>query len=162
MRRVCSNHAMEWSEGCSTEEARSSAFGINGHRSMYPSVDKCPLIVSRLPKQRASPQVRNVEVPLSVCRSSVIVRLSVASRQRYTGKRFSSQSFRAQTTQATSHLAFATAMASGWFQWSEKEPGTENVKWKVADCKMCLLTQGKRGLKPSCCARHRSLLRYSA
>ena len=33
-------------------------------------------------------------------------------------------------------------MASGWFQWSEKEPGTENVKWKVADCKMCLLTQG--------------------
>ena len=71
MRRVCSNHTMECSEGCSTDDARSSAFGINGHRSMYPSVDKCPLILSRLPKQRVSPQVRNVEVPLAVCRSSV-------------------------------------------------------------------------------------------
>ena len=152
---------MEWSEGCSTEEARSSAFGINGHRSMHPSVDKCSLILTRFPKQRVSPQVRNVVVP-SVCRSSVYDRVSVASRQRYTGKRFSSQSFRAQTTQATSHLVLATAMASGWFQWSEQEPGTEYVKWKVADCKMCLLTQGKRGLKPSCCAHHRSLLRYSA
>ena len=85
MRRVCSNHTMEWFEGCSTEDARSSAFGINGQRSMYPSVDKCSLILSRFPKQRESPQVRNVEVPQSVCRSSDTVRLSVASRQRCTG-----------------------------------------------------------------------------
>ena len=84
MRRVCSSHAMERSAGCSTEEARSSAFGINGRRSMYPSVDKCSLILSRLPKQRVSPRVRNVEAPLGVCWSSVYVRLSVASRHRYT------------------------------------------------------------------------------
>eukprot|EP00959_Pyramimonas_sp_CCMP1952_P332096 6953889-Pyramimonas_sp.AAC.1 len=53
-------------------------------------------------------------------------------------------------------------MASGRFQWSDEEPGAENVKWKVADCKMCLLTLGNRGLKPSFCARHRSLSRCSA
>ncbi len=53
-------------------------------------------------------------------------------------------------------------MASGWFQWSEKEPGTENVKWKVPGCKVRRFTQGSKGLKPSCCARHNGLLRNSA
>ena len=101
-------------------------------------------MTARLPKHTVSPHVKSLEVPLSVCRSCVKVRCSVASRQRYTQKRFSSQSFRAQTTQATSHLVLAVAMASGWFQWREKEPGTENVKWKVADCKMCRFTQGRR------------------
>ena len=42
------------------------------------------------------------------------------------------------------------------------EPTRLDISDKVAACKMCLLTQGDRGLKPSCCARRRSLLRYSA
>ena len=90
MRLVCSSHAMEWSAGCRTEEAKSSAFGIKGRRSMYPSVDRCSLIKARLPKQGVSPQVRSDAAPLFVCRSSEHVRLSVASRHRYTLKRFSS------------------------------------------------------------------------
>ena len=67
MRLVCSSHAMEWSAGCKTEEAKSSAFGIKGRRSMYPSVDRCSLIKARLPKQGVSPQVRSDAAPLFVC-----------------------------------------------------------------------------------------------
>ena len=65
-------------------------------------------------------------------------------------------------TQTTSHLVVAIAKALGWFQCTDKEPGTENVVWKAADCNMWRFTHGSKGLKPSCCAHHKNRLRYSA
>ena len=135
---------------------------MSGNSSEYRFVVKSLSIRSLLPKQRCSPQVSNSEFPLSSCRNSEYVEDPVASHHKYTVKRDSSQSLRAHTTQATSHRSLATWNASGWFHFSENDPGIEYVRWKVADSSMWRLTHGRRGLNLSFCARQKSRFLYSA
>ena len=121
------------------------------------------MIISLLPKHKffCSPYVSKREVPPSKCTSSLKVEDPVAVCQRCTLKRDSSQSFRAQTTQATSDRSCARANASGCDHFNESEPGTEYVRWNVADSKICRLTHGGNGLKPVLLANIvRNSLRY--